>query len=131
VARKLTISASAWLVAAGTGMGLAASVLGRSGSGPLSRVASITTSRAKVTAEEAPEKYKLNWLPAANTDKAFNANTATQQSIETALMVGDIFIPLRTKLRRWSEGERYNPAFVTAEAGIPLVAGIQNGETYS
>jgi len=43
-------------------------------------------------------------------------------------MVGNIFIPLRPSCGGGAKAK--DTTCVTAEAGIPLVAGIENGETY-
>src|ERR1700738_4441580 len=53
-------------------MGLAASAVGRLGSGPSPRVTRIATSRARATTKEAPEKYEWKRLAAVNSDNALN-----------------------------------------------------------
>jgi len=82
-------------------------------------VTSITTSRAKATAKEAPEKYKWNWLAAVNRDKALNASRTTQQSIEIVLMVGDIFIPLRPGCGHEPKAKEYTDWAVEERACRP------------
>src|SRR6266436_732371 len=88
-------------------MGLAASALGRLGSGPSPRVTRIATSRARATTKEAAEKYEWNRLAAVSSDNAFNASKATQEIIEIILIFADIFISLRPSCTAPSEGERY------------------------
>ena len=79
-------------------MGLAASALGRLGSGPPSRVTIIATSRVRATTKEAAEKYGWKRLAAVNSDNALNASRAIQEIIETVLMFADIFIFFATEL---------------------------------
>src|SRR5229473_5134857 len=88
-------------------MGLAASAVGRLGSGPSPRVTRIATSRARATTKEAPEKYEWKRLAAVNSGNALNASRAIQEIIETVLMFADIFISLRPSYVAPSEGERY------------------------
>src|SRR5690349_20300132 len=88
-------------------MGLAASALGRLGSGSPPRVTIIATSRARATTKEAAEKYGWKRLAAVNSDNALNASRAIQEIIETVLMFADIFISLRPGCAAPSEGERY------------------------
>ncbi len=88
-------------------MGLAASALGRLGSGPSPRVARIATSRARAITKEAAEKYEWKRLAAVNSDNAFNASRAIQEIIEIVLMFADIFISLQPSCAAPSEGGRY------------------------
>src|SRR6516165_6556132 len=88
-------------------MGLAASVLGRLGSGPSPRVTRIATSRARATTKETAEKYEWKRLAVVNRDNAFNASRAIHEINEIVLMFADIFISLRPSWAAPSEGERY------------------------
>src|SRR6267142_1869144 len=88
-------------------MGLAASALGRLGSGPPWRVTIIATSRVRATTKEAAEKYGWKRLATVNSDNALNASRAIQEIIETVLMFTDIFISLRPSCAAPNEGGRY------------------------
>jgi hypothetical protein len=74
-------------------MGSAASTLGGSGTGRSPRLTNIITSKAAVSAKEAPAEYERKALGSANNDKTFNASKALQQMMATILISTDMFTP--------------------------------------